>query len=246
MKAIYLAGGKKSNIAIKVMTQHLKALEHRVTRTADDPLGWDVTLRWGISYEGNKPSLNGRVNQFDKMEALIKFERCGIKGPKVFTDWRLLRDEDFPVLSRKVHHTKGKDIIVCKTKRAASLHPQDFFTPWIPTETEYRVWVINGRVISISEKQFKGEGEYKGYMRNQRFGFKFGKRDDLRRVEEIETPCIQAVEALDLDWGAVDILLGKDGNYYVLEVNSMPAIENEKRSSGIRLAAHVSKWAERQ
>src|SRR5208283_5256283 len=248
LKAIYLAGGGPKNTAVKVMTQHLERLGHRVTRDAKDPLGWDATLRWGISYHGKKPALNAKVNAFNKMEALQEFAAEGIAAPGVLpVKWfHLLLEKDFPVLARRITHSKGKDIIVCKDAFAAELAAEvsDFFTPWIPTQTEYRVWVFRGRVLSVYEKVFKGEGEYTGYARNHRFGFKFEKRDDLREHNPLTFPAIKATRVLDMDFGAVDILLGKDGIYYVLEINSMPHIDSVERSSGIRLAAAVSKWVE--
>lgn len=255
MKTIYLAGGKSSNTAINIMKQHLEGLGHRVTRDAKNPLGWDVTLRWGVSYHGDKPSLNARVNQFDKYDAFNKFREHGVLCPvtigmNLFEMALPLKNPSFPWLARKRHHVKGKDIKVCLTlddvRETYHGREHDFFSVFIPTETEYRVWVFQDRSLAVYEKQFKGEGEYEGFMRNSRFGFKFEKRDDLRGCEEIEVPCIKAVKALNMDWGAIDILKGKDGKYYVLEINSMPHIDSTQRSSGIRLANAVSRWTEAQ
>lgn len=259
MKTIYLAGGKSSNTAINIMKQHLESLGHRVTREAKDPRGWDVTLRWGISYHGDKPALNARVNQFDKYDCFKQFRMDGVLCPvtvgmndALYISCRGLERgiPSLPWLARKRHHVKGKDIFVCQTpydiEQVLRLNEHDFFSVFIPTETEYRVWVFQDRSLAVYEKQFKGEGEYEGFMRNRRFGFKFEKRDDLRGCEEIEEPCIKATKALGMNWGAVDILKGKDGKYYVLEINSMPHIDSVKRSSGIRLANAVSQWAEAQ
>lgn len=248
MHSIYIAGGRKKNTAVNVMVKHLERLGHRVTRDSRDPEGWDVTVRWGVSFHEDKPALNAKVNKFDKLEALYRFANFGILAPHAIQDWYTLRKRDFPVLARNRHHVKGKDIVVCQTKvEAANIHRnKDFYVPWIPTDTEFRVWVFQNKALAVYEKQFKGEGEYEGFMRNRRFGFKFVKRDDLRDLPELVKPSIKAVEALEMDFGAVDVLRGKDGKYYVLEVNSMPAIDNVARSSGIRLAAHISQWAENQ
>lgn len=254
MKTIYIAGGKANNTACNIMKYHLEQLGHRVTRDAKDPLGWDVTLRWGVSYRGDKPSLNAHVNQFDKFEAFGAFEQAKVNCPVVFPVGEVACGygelPDLPWLGRRVQHTKGKDIVVCKTRKdienVLDRQQHDFFSVFIPTQTEYRVWVLKDNAFAIYEKVFKGDGEYEGFMRNRRFGFKFEKRDNLRGTKEIEQPSIRAVEALNMDWGAVDVLLGKDGKFYVLEVNSMPHIDSKTRSSGIRLAAHVSKWTEAQ
>jgi hypothetical protein len=260
MKSIYIAGGCKGNTAVNILKGHLETLGHHVTRDAKDPLGWDVTLRWGVSYHGNKPAINAGVNAYDKMDSLVRFRACDILGPKVInmaqaTDWAYGNQPKFPKLpwlARKRRHVKGKDIRVCKTwddvtdvldyDNGNCSH--DFFSVFIPTQTEYRVWVLHNHVFGIYEKVFKGEGEYEGFMRNHRFGFKFEKRDNLRGMKEIEVPCAKAVKALDMEFGAVDVLLGKDGKFYVLEVNSMPHIDSPKRSTGIRLANLLSEWAE--
>lgn len=256
MKAIYIAGGKAGNTAVNIMVKHLEGLGHRVTRDAKDPLGWDVTLRWGMSYHGNKPALNAGVNKYDKYTAFQRFQINGVRCPFTFPAERALdmldtvAYETLPWLGRKRQHVKGKDIVICNTRieiiKLFETHSHDFFSVFIPTETEFRVWVINGEAIGVYEKVYKGEGEYEGFMRNRRFGFSFQKKDELRTLKTLVNPSIKAVEALGMDWGAVDVLEGKDGKYYVLEVNSMPHIDNMKRSSGIRLAAHVSKWAEQQ
>jgi hypothetical protein len=250
MKSIYIAGGCKGNTAVNILKGHLEAKGHRVTRDAKDPLGWDVTVRWGISYQGNKPALNAGVNQFDKLGAMFQFIRNKIRTPYPHTDFEdyVNLDKGQIVLARNVHHVKGKDIVVCKTLKdvRAAAHNKDFFVAWIPTQTEYRVWVFRDRVFGIYEKVYKGEGEYEGFMRNRRFGFKFDKRDNLRGMNELEAPCVKAVKSLGLDFGAVDLLLGKDGKFYVLENNTMPHVDSPKRSTGIRLANLVSDWAEAQ
>lgn len=251
MNTIYIRGGKGSNTAINVMLHHFKQLGHRVVRAKEDPS--DVVLSWGCSYDGPKPCLNGHVNMYNKFSCFNKFREAGVLCPKTFAveavDWRNIR-EGFPWLARKKQHSKGKDIEVCQSRadvqRVLNNGEHSFFSVWIPTDMEYRVWVLGDKAFATYKKVFKGEGEYEGFMRNRRFGFSFQKRDDLRGNHQIEGPCIKAVKALGMDWGAVDILKGKDGKYYMLEVNSMPNIDTIKRSSGVRLAAAISKWAEEQ
>ncbi len=248
MKALYLAGGGPKNTAVKVLTEHLEGLGHRVTRDAQDPDGWDKTIRWGMSYHGEKPALNAGVNQWNKLGQMFQFVRNKVLCPYPYTDFEdyVNMDKGITVLARNVQHQKGKDIVVCKTlqevRKAAKT--KDFFVKWIPTQTEYRVWVFQNKALSIYEKVFKGEGEYEGFMRNHRFGFRFDTRDELLDNKELIKPAIAAVKAIDLDFGAVDVLLGKDGKYYVLEVNSMPHVDSAKRVSGIRLAREFSRWAE--
>jgi len=249
MKTIYIRGGKLDNLPTQTLTSHLERRGHKVNRVP--VLGTDVVVCWGLSYQEGYPALNAKVNKFNKMEALFQFEKQGIAAPKVSQKEPGVAVEiAFPVLARKIHHSKGKDIIGCegfpRLWNAILNRGREFWVPFIPTDTEFRVWVFKDKAFAIQEKVYKGEGEFKGYCRNNRFGFKFEKADDQRKNKELTVPAVAAVSALEMDFGAVDVLRGKDGKYYVLEVNSMPQIDSPKRVTGIRLARRISEWAEGQ
>jgi hypothetical protein len=47
---------------------------------------------------------------------------------------------------------------------------------------------------------------------------------------------------VSLDFGAVDILHGKDGHFYVLEVNTAPEVEGEGRQVIQSLADKIAAW----
>ena len=259
MSKIHIRGGKADNPTVIMLTQHLTGLGHEVDRSGLKP--FDVVVSWGLSYRGDRPSLNGNVNQFDKYDCFEEFRKAHVLCPSTLSliEGHNLCDFAGPIsvplqlpwLARKRRHAKGKDIVVCKDSkdvgRVLFQDRHDFFSVFIPTETEFRVWLFQDKAFAIQEKVYKGPGEYAGFLRNNRFGFRFEKRDNLRGYAHVlEDQSIKAVKALGLDFGAVDVLLGKDRNYYVLETNTMPAIDSIKRSSGIRLAKHISKWAENQ
>lgn len=248
MKSIYLRGGSAKNKAVKILTEHLTQLGHTVVRSKDEP--HDVTVGWGMSRQGVEgPMLNADVNLYNKFQAINIFKRNNIPAPFVGTEIRDVQGQPFPWLARKFQHKCGRDIKpvygLGEARRIQVQYSPDFWSVFVPTKTEYRVWSFKDKVLAVYEKVFKGEGEYDGIQRNHRFGFKFEKRDDLRD-SDIGTWGSQAVAALEMDFGATDIIEGKDGEYYVLEVNSMPSIDDTKKSSGIRLASAISKWAERQ
>ncbi|MNV71557.1 Ribosomal protein S6--L-glutamate ligase [compost metagenome] len=54
----------------------------------------------------------------------------------------------------------------------------------------------------------------------------------------IQHAAVDACEVLGLDFGAVDVALGKDGKVYVFEVNTAPGIE------GTCLEAYVNAFKE--
>ena len=248
-KTIYIRGGAASNTAIKVMTSHFIGYGYEVVRSRPISGGYS-TVCWETSdrYATNV-SLNKFVNSTNKYGAFFAFDTLKVRHPEVFGATQLFEGGkfSFPLLARKVHHKGGTDIVVCKTmKEALAAKPSaDFFSVFVPTKTEYRLWVFEGTLLAVYEKVYKGEGEYAGFMRNRKFGFSFQKRDELVEDAALGTMGANAVLSLGMDFGAVDVILGKDGKYYCLEVNSMPAIDSTERSSGIRLAKSIVGYIEK-
>lgn len=257
MKRVHWLGGGPGNTAKKVLQGHLK--EHGIkvmsSQTLDYMAHYNVdapVICWGHSVR-TTPNLNGKVNSLNKYEAMIAFIKNGVSTPVVFDAHPFhirtqMKTNPFPWLARNISHIGGKDIIPVRTyeEAMAQVGRKDFFSVFVPTRTEYRVWVFRDKAFAVYDKEFKGEGEYEGFQRNHDFGFKFVKKDELLATTSLTKPAIKAVKALNLDFGAVDVILGKNGGIYVLEVNSMPGIDSPKRASGIRLAEYMAEWVTEQ
>jgi RimK-like ATP-grasp domain len=252
MKTIYIRGDNSTGT--EVLKTHLSNAGHEVVRNKEKK--HDVTVCWGTSMQELRgPNLNGKVNAFNKFEHFTKFDDLKVKHPIVFLaedmGEYMIRPPAFPWLARSLYHDNGKDITPVKSLREAlsflKTHKPDFFSVFIPTRTEYRVWVACRKAIAVYEKVHRAK-KYTGTEKDFNFyqSFLFEKDDDQLGNEELCFPAIRAVRSINLDFGAVDVLLGTDGDYYVLEVNSMPNIDSIERVSGIRLAKSISKWAEKQ
>ena len=250
MNTIYIRGDKSTGT--EVLKTHLSKAGHTITRNKNEK--HDVTVCWGTSMQELRgPNLNGKVNRFNKFEHFNLFDKLRVKHPIAFLaedmGEYMIRPPAFPWLARSLYHDNGKDIIPINSLREAlsclKTKKPDFFSVFVPTRTEYRVWVCLGKALAVYEKvhrarKFTGtEKEFNFYQ-----SFLFEKDDDQRENAALCTPAINAVTAINLDFGAVDVLLGEDREYYVLEVNSMPNIDSVERVSGIRLAKSISKWAE--
>jgi hypothetical protein len=250
MKRIYLRGEKCATI--EIVKAQLEKLKHPVVRNKDE--NYDVTVCWGMSMQELKgPNLNGKVNKYNKFEHFSLFDAAKVKHPIAFLaedmGEYMIRPPAFPWLARNLYHDNGKDITPVKSLREAlsclKTHKPDFFSVFVPTRTEYRVWVCLGKALAVYEKVHRAR-KYTGTEEKFDFfqSFLFEKDDDQLGNAALCTPAIKAVEAIRLNFGAVDVLLGEDREYYVLEVNSMPNIDSLERVSGIRLAKAISKWAE--
>lgn len=116
---------------------------------------------------------------------------------------------------------------------SAELPDAPLYTMGINNNGEYRVHVFNEEVILYQKKSRRvndegvvetAEGEDDD-VRNLASNWVY-RTGDLRRLERIEELAINAVQALGLDFGAVDIIKDENGEVFVLEVNSAPGISN--------------------
>jgi hypothetical protein len=192
---------------------------------------YDYLIRWGsrssVSYRPREGPLNSRSairSNTDKLGSLRELESAGIPVPAYTTD----RDEisetfGYPALGRAEEHTRGEDInLILQWRDAYLTDGNDFFTEYIPTDFEYRMHVVDGEVVKIHEKRLRSEADNHPFIRNSETGWVF--------VEPREDPpgdqlAVDAVGALGLDFGAVDVVRAEDGTEYVLEVNTAPSLD---------------------
>lgn len=98
------------------------------------------------------------------------------------------------------------------------------YTKYKKKFAEFRVHVLDGEVIDVTEKRKKRGGVLNKYLRNYRDGWVFC-RTNIKEPEQLRQTCIEAVKALGLDFGAVDIIWNKhEDSLYVLEVNTAPGL----------------------
>lgn len=128
----------------------------------------------------------------------------------------------FPVVGRPDQHSKGRGYWKCTTlgqllaamrgtaKKRAATH----FMEFVESDREYRVHVFKGKSIRISEKDFDNDGKYTT-----------AKPGDIK-LRRVRDAAKAAVEAVGLDFGAVDILARGEENeeVFVLEVNAAPGL----------------------
>lgn len=188
----------------------------------------DNLLRWGsrkrIQYIPSNQTINLRraiANASDKLEALGQMERAGVPVPDYSEDYRQL---SYPMLARTNGDMQGRGIVPIMQSQdieANDLNP-DFYSEYIPTKLEYRVHVVDGEIVKVSQKVLENPEDYDPFVRNYETGYVF---KNPRTRHPGLTQAITAVNALDLDIGAVDLVIGEDDRPYVLEVNTAPALQ---------------------
>lgn len=214
---------------------------------------YDLVIRWGsrrsITTPGDavlNPRQQIRANT-DKRNSLDVLSDAGVTVP-AYSDYARDvgsphgdSDLSYPVLGRSQNHSQGADINLILQQRDLELTDNDFFVQYEPTQMEYRVQVFDGEIVKVHEKRLETEAandeDYTPYIRNHQKNWVFvnerGSTPDAVREQAIE-----AVDALDLDFGAVDVIhtedtARSDAEVQVLEVNTAPTLdENNLRRYG--------------
>lgn len=236
----------------------------RLVRTALTERGVqepDAVVCYGAGYNGPKPTLNAACSSMDKMQQGQKLRTdLGLRAlnvqpaSEVLTTARVSQVKRFPIplIARKTKHAKGKDIRVCRTPKGLEIaiaRGRDFITPLVDSDTEYRVWVYRKRVLCVYEKRLTEPENNVKFGRNRANGWTFHQLPSEEIAESVRQAARDAVKALNLDFGAVDIL-GKWNAAHteihptVLEVNSAPGVSDEHRSAIVKLVHRIVRWVE--
>lgn len=126
-----------------------------------------------------------------------------------------------------------------KQIESPSVPEAPLYTKQVSNNGEYRVHVFKGEVIHYQKKCRRVERDEDGNVinrdepneeqttvRNLGSGWVY-RSEDLERLERVEQLALQAIEALGLDFGAVDIINDNERNVYVLEVNTAVGLGNQ-------------------
>lgn len=190
----------------------------------------DVEIRWG----GREVigALNGLCYLASGDEQLDALKTHEIPIPEYTTnileamEWD--EDDGAIVLGRNKTHSQGRDIRFNNRRRQRGHRhwdDSDYFTKWLPSISEWRFHIFNGKSIARGKKVWSLEGpEPEQPIRSRKFGYRMVHNQTppkgLRKLAK------RAVEALGYDFGAVDVLELQDGSGCVLEVNSRPGLSS--------------------
>lgn len=150
----------------------------------------------------------------------------GELGPRT-----VFRVEDvvLPCIIRPAHHHGGSKFFVCTTPLGVRRAIRRCRSEWYASEIidkahEYRVFVLQNRVVAVSER-FPSV-EYPHIAWNLNHG---GRLTNVRYSDWPYVACNAAIAGahrLGLDWGAMDVVVDQAGRAYVLEGNTAPGLRN--------------------
>lgn len=135
------------------------------------------------------------------------------------------------VVRHKLRGHSGDGIEIIK-KGESELPSAPLYTQYRPKKYEYRVHVMFGKVIDVTRKIRDPDREPVSWqIRSHQNGFIFA-RANLKHKEQVEPVAIEALQALGLEFGAVDIIIDeKSHEPLVLEVNTAAGLEGQTLQS---------------
>ncbi len=140
------------------------------------------------------------------------------------------------VLCRTLTRANSGRGIVLATSHS-ELVPAPLYTRYVPKQVEYRIHVFKELgVIDMQQKRRSSEVAPEGdgrYIRNHDAGWVFC-RENVHPPESVIQAAIDAVNALGLDFGAVDIGFHTDIGPCVYEVNTAPGLEGQTLSNYVQ------------
>ncbi len=102
------------------------------------------------------------------------------------------------------------------------------YVQYVPKKDEYRVHVVNGRIIDTQRKGLPENlprDNVNWMVRNLANGFIFVRNDGRPVPPDVHTQALAAMAASGLHFGAVDVIYNeKQRQAYVLEINTAPGL----------------------
>jgi glutathione synthase/RimK-type ligase-like ATP-grasp enzyme len=193
-----------------------------------------IVINWGssgVDYEGGCRIINHPVSvsiAANKLQTLAAFNLYDIPHPQFTVDINTARDwlaEGNKVMCRTLLTAhSGQGIVVAKQQD--ELVDAPLYTKYIRKQKEFRVHVFNSKIIDIQEKRRSSSVDnHHPYIRNHTNGYVFC-RGDIEEPNDLRGVAISAVNALGLDFGAVDVIWNEaQDKCYVLEVNTACGLE---------------------
>ena len=254
-KRLRLMPYKLSSGSAKALAEGLKELDVNVLRVKLDgkyiPREEDVIINWGSSknpvfdIRGGCKLLNPPERVHDATNKVMCFRALEAANvptldftldPDVAYKW--LEEPGVAVFARSLlagHGGAGIIVLHNQVEYQDTTYNQrqnfKFFTKHQASDSEFRVHVVNGKMIDAAQKKQMGNDKLKAEgieldmeVRNHNKGWIFA-RQGVVIPDSVRDACIAAVAAVKLDFGAVDVLYSNLDGPFILEINTAPGLE---------------------
>jgi len=148
----------------------------------------------------------------------------------------------FPLIVKEPTGSFGAGVTIIESMRALKSFllwnkPMYLFQEYVKYSRgkDIRIFIVNGKVVgSMMRSAQKGE-----FRSNIELG---GKSKPVEITDEEASIALRSVQALDLNFGGVDVMRSKTGPV-VLEVNSNPGFKELERATGVSISGAIIEYA---
>ena len=203
----------------------------------------DYLIRWGCTSRTEGVPLKQQLNSSNaitevgyKKEFRLKSHNAN-KGLVPLSVFNLPDAKEFfnthpesSLVVRRDKHAQGKDLWVAKSyAELFNIHQgQQLGNDWYASELidkarEFRVYIVEGRVVTIAEKT-PDNPDAVAWNVAQGGEFNVLKWDEWVPIMEGIRVAVESFKLTSLDFGGVDIMMSKTGEFYQIEINSAPSL----------------------
>lgn len=193
----------------------------------------DVLFRWGCTSERAADVTVNTVKAIQQVNDKAGFRKVLEEHGLCARGVKHADEMEGPVVVRPRTHSRGRKLWVATTGEefyAATLKAGEgwYASDLINKVAEYRVFVVQGRVVCVAEKT---PGNPDQVAWNVAQGGRFDNVSwDAWPLKAIRVS-VEAFNLTSLDFGGVDVMVDADGNAYVIEINSAPSLTSDYRQS---------------
>ena len=226
MRRVRIQQYRKSRSA-RALSKYLGILRLKVSGSQFRGKTSDVIINWGkvkplpnVNYLN---SLVGVERATNKLTTFKNLQLYSIPIPKYYPSSSYLEEDKKYVARTILYGHSGEGIVVGKPDE---LPDAPLYVEYIDKVKEYRVIVVGEEAVDVKIKLKKSdwEGTRDTYVWNHSNGYVFA-RNSGEFNYNLTNIGVQAIKALGLSYGAVDIIEDSAGVLYVLEVNTAFGLE---------------------
>lgn len=165
----------------------------------------------------------------DKLRAFTKMKEAGVSTVEFTTDKEIAQqwqERKWRIVCRHVLQGSG-GVGITVVNLGEQIPHAPLYTKYMRKDAEYRLHIFRDKVIDATQKKhvrgIQDQDNFNALIRNHANGWVFC-RENINIPENAIAEAKKAVNALGLDFGAVDLIY-RNGQVYILEVNCAPGLE---------------------
>lgn len=193
----------------------------------------DVIFTWGGDLINMRYTLNGAIHlnprlHYDKKEQGVMILSAGLPLPRLYSNEEEWRSDGYPNLVKKPRNGQGgKGIVMCDRRNRPGWRYENIYQLYVDKAREFRVQQIGHLTAYYMEKFRPQRGNGVCWNLDQGAEWHGVPSSETALRRNLNNLAKQTLQAIEYNFGAVDIMADADGHLWILECNSRPGLGRE-------------------